>query len=72
MVSEVEAVETLVCGTSNYPVQASSDTLKEDAAEGTATGLENQDTGNCRGSSPPSSSIHTEAEKRGAVPITQK
>lgn len=44
----------------------------EDAAEWTATGLENQGMGNCRGSIPPSSSFPPEAEKRGAVLITQR
>lgn len=43
----------------------------EDAAEWMATGLENQSTANCRGSIPPSSSFPPEAEKRGAVLITQ-
>ncbi|MDZ8258735.1 hypothetical protein [Nostoc sp. ChiQUE01b] len=50
----------------------------EDAAEWTATGLENQGMGNCRGTLrdlatiPPSSTYPPEAEKRGAVLITQK
>lgn len=44
----------------------------EDAAEWTATGLENQGMGNCRGSIPPSSAYPPEAEKRGAVLIRQR
>ncbi|MEH1907574.1 hypothetical protein [Nostoc sp.] len=44
----------------------------EDAAEWTATKLEPWSTANCRGSIPPSSSYPPEAEKQGAVLITQK
>lgn len=54
MVSKAKAVAALVCETSNSGFK-SRQTPLEDAAKWLATGLENQGTGNCRGSIPPSS-----------------
>ncbi|HEY9692802.1 MAG TPA: hypothetical protein V6D15_11380 [Oculatellaceae cyanobacterium] len=81
--TEPEAAEGLVCDTSvsEYALRAgfannsrqSPQTWKKDAAKGMATGLENQGTGNCKGSIPSSSVFHPpEAEKRGTVLITRQ
>ncbi len=51
-------MEPVIAGSS--PVRRPS---MEDAAEWTATGLENQGMGNCRGSIPPSSSFSTWSRK---------
>ena len=52
--SEAKLVAALVCGTSNSGFESRQAPL-EDAAKWLATGLENQGTGNCKGSIPSSS-----------------
>lgn len=53
----------LGCGPSISEFDSHPTPQMEDAAEGTATSLENWSIGNCRGSIPPSSSYPLEAEK---------